>query len=129
MVLSTCVAVAKAVITRTAFAAHSLLVVWRVTDVTGNWHHWFLLMGNVLLLAELLYTCIKRKGQEWKWYVSIKSRNHVYFFEMADIFTAPVVPCKWKYRNAMYSMCISLLLPDGGMQWIYAIIKFLLNIS
>ena len=68
MVLSVCVAVTKALITRIAFASHSLLVIWRVTDVTGNWHHWLLLMANVLLLLELLYTCIKRKGQEWKWY-------------------------------------------------------------
>ncbi len=68
MVVSSCVAITKAFGTRIMFGAHSLLVVWRVTDVTGNWHHWFFLLANVLLFIELLYTCIKRKGQEWKWY-------------------------------------------------------------
>ena len=71
MAISTCVAVSKACATRTAFAAHSFLVVWRVTDVTGNWIHWFLLTANILLLMELLYTCIKRRGQEWKWFVEM----------------------------------------------------------
>ena len=69
MAISTCFAVTKACVTRIAFAVHSFLVVWRVTDVTGKWTHWFLLTSNVLLLIELLYTCIKRRGQEWKWFV------------------------------------------------------------
>ena len=67
MAMSTCVAVVKAILIRIVFAAHSLLVAWRVTDITGDWHHWLLLVGNALLLLELLYTCIRRKGQEGKW--------------------------------------------------------------
>ncbi|KAJ8305038.1 hypothetical protein KUTeg_002982 [Tegillarca granosa] len=58
----------QAILVRCLLLLHSLLSIWRAVTVTGNIYFWYLLCSNMLLVAECLYSVMKRKGQERKWF-------------------------------------------------------------
>ncbi|KAM4729493.1 transmembrane protein 26-like [Anableps anableps] len=58
----------SAIITRTLFILVSLLAVWRVTWVKGNQYYWLLTFLFLPLVAEMIITLRKRKGQDYKWF-------------------------------------------------------------
>lgn len=57
----------QAVVVRVMLGLHSMLTVWRATDIQDNYWYWLLGLTNILLGIELLIRLIKYKGQESKW--------------------------------------------------------------
>ncbi|XP_013393298.1 transmembrane protein 26-like [Lingula anatina] len=58
-----------AVATRLIFACHSLVAIWRVTQIRPEGDYWWLLASSLgLLLLETLIIVAKKKGEEWKGY-------------------------------------------------------------
>ncbi|XP_019628050.1 PREDICTED: transmembrane protein 26-like [Branchiostoma belcheri] len=58
----------KALLTRLLFAAHGILCIWRASIAVGTSNFWFLMLAEVGLFIETLFTLIARKGKEWKWF-------------------------------------------------------------
>ena len=77
-----CCSVLKAIFTRLLFAIHSVTAVFLVTRLMKSIHYWLLCSALLGLFIEMLITLIKRKGQEWKWYV----QNYCYI----EIFAASI---------------------------------------
>ncbi|XP_025110734.1 transmembrane protein 26-like [Pomacea canaliculata] len=57
----------KALLVRLVLCLHFLLVVWRVTVAWGK-TLWFLTCAIAPFLIETIFTIVKRKGTEWKWF-------------------------------------------------------------
>lgn len=57
-----------AVITRALFILVSLIGVWRVTRVKEDRNYWFLTFLFLPLVAEMIVTLKRRKGQDYKWF-------------------------------------------------------------
>ena len=52
---------------RLLLIGHNVLTVWRVTETYNNNLYWLLLISNMLMIAEGLFTVIKRGGIDYKW--------------------------------------------------------------
>ena len=59
--------VVKAILVRLLLIAHSVVTIWRTTDVLGDKWYWLLAIANILLVVDGLYSVFKLKGQERKW--------------------------------------------------------------
>uniref|UniRef100_A0A3P8RZ19 Transmembrane protein 26 n=1 Tax=Amphiprion percula TaxID=161767 RepID=A0A3P8RZ19_AMPPE len=57
-----------AIITRAMFIFVSLAGVWRVTGVKEDPRYWFLTFLFLPLVAEMIITLKRRKGQDYKWF-------------------------------------------------------------
>ncbi|XP_078615605.1 transmembrane protein 26-like [Branchiostoma floridae x Branchiostoma japonicum] len=62
------VVIFNAVLTRLLFAAFGVLCIWRVYSIRGAATFWLLMLAEVGLFIEALFTLIVRKGKEWKWF-------------------------------------------------------------
>ncbi|XP_061191225.1 transmembrane protein 26-like [Saccostrea echinata] len=60
--------VIKAILVRVLLVTHSIVTIWRTTDVLNNNYYWCLAITNILLIIDGLYTVIRLKGQERKWF-------------------------------------------------------------
>ncbi|XP_036980783.1 transmembrane protein 26-like [Acanthopagrus latus] len=58
----------RAIIPRALFILVSLTGVWRVTFVKGDLNYWFLTFLFLPLVVEMIYTLIRRKGKDYKWF-------------------------------------------------------------
>ena len=58
----------KAILVRIVLLIHSLLAIWRVVNIAGNLHFWYLAIADGAFLIEGLVTIIARRGIEYKWY-------------------------------------------------------------
>lgn len=58
----------NAIITRASFLLVSLVGVWRVTWVKEDSNYWFLTFLFLPLVAEMIITLRRRKGQDYKWF-------------------------------------------------------------
>ncbi|XP_068115026.1 transmembrane protein 26 [Hyperolius riggenbachi] len=58
----------NAVLTRFLFILHSLVGVWRVTDIKRNNLYWLLALLNLLLCIEMILTFKLKKGRGLKWF-------------------------------------------------------------
>ena len=52
---------------RLLLIGHNILTVWRVTATYKDELYWLLLISNVLLIAEGLFTVCRRGGIDYKW--------------------------------------------------------------
>ena len=64
----------KAIIVRQMFMIHVILAIWRVTVVTSEMY-WLFCTSLVTLLIETGVILLKRRGQEWSWYVGSILKN------------------------------------------------------
>ncbi|XP_077311556.1 transmembrane protein 26 isoform X1 [Lithobates pipiens] len=62
-----CFVFLSAVLTRLLFFLHSLVGVWRVTEIKRNPMYWLLALLNLLLCIETVLTLKLRKGRGLKW--------------------------------------------------------------
>lgn len=70
------VALLQAIAVRLCLCLHFVLVVWRVTVSWGN-HFWPLAAAIAPFVLESIYTLVRRRGIEWKWF------SPCFFFYMA----------------------------------------------
>ena len=56
----------KAMITRLIFLLHSMVVVWRVTEVAGDLF-WLFAIPYLALIIEAMIVLLFRRAKEWKW--------------------------------------------------------------
>jgi len=63
----TAIAVFKAVVSRTLFALHGFICIWRVTVIKGQPLYWLLTGTIPVMVLETVFTIKKKKGGEWKW--------------------------------------------------------------
>ena len=56
----------KAMITRLIFLFHSMIVVWRVTEVKGDLF-WLFSIPYLALIVEAMIVLLFRRVKEWKW--------------------------------------------------------------
>ncbi|XP_076451315.1 transmembrane protein 26-like [Babylonia areolata] len=63
----TAIAVFKAVLSRTLFALHGFICIWRVTVIKGQPLYWCLTGTLPVMVLETIFTIRKKKGGEWKW--------------------------------------------------------------
>ena len=63
----TAIDVCKAIISRTLFALHGFICIWRVTVIKGEPLYWCLTGTLLLMVLETIFTIRKKKGGEWKW--------------------------------------------------------------
>ena len=56
----------KAMITRLIFLLHSMVVVWRVTEVEGDLF-WLFAIPYLALIIEAMIVLLFRRAKEWKW--------------------------------------------------------------
>ncbi|XP_796133.2 transmembrane protein 26-like [Strongylocentrotus purpuratus] len=57
-----------ALVTRVMFIVHNLTSVARAVTVTDDRRLWFLALTIIGLLLETVFTIVKNKGEEWKWF-------------------------------------------------------------
>ncbi|KAJ8020885.1 Transmembrane protein 26 [Holothuria leucospilota] len=74
----------KAITTRILFATHNILTIMQVAELKKNPKFYFLGLTLIALVFETIFTMIKNKGQEWKW-----------FSPSVFIFLAGSVPSIW----------------------------------
>ncbi|XP_041377422.1 uncharacterized protein LOC121389839 [Gigantopelta aegis] len=67
----TAIGIIKALVSRTLFAAHGFVCIWRVVVVKDNPLFWCLTASLPLLVFEAIFTVKKKKGGEWKWYPGV----------------------------------------------------------
>ncbi|XP_072032150.1 transmembrane protein 26-like [Amphiura filiformis] len=79
-----CTNVSRGIFVRVCFLLHSLLYVWRVVDVSGNWQYWGLMGIQFIMLVEAFITLKFHKTGEWQW-----------FTPCIFIYLCNVVPCVW----------------------------------
>ncbi|XP_003783816.1 transmembrane protein 26 [Otolemur garnettii] len=58
----------NALVTRLLFVLHSLIGVWRVTQVKKEPLYWLLALLNLLLLLETVFTFKFKHGRDYKWF-------------------------------------------------------------
>ncbi|XP_078497089.1 transmembrane protein 26 [Lissotriton helveticus] len=58
----------NAIVTRFLFMLHSLLAVWRVTEVKKDKTYWLLGLLNIFLCLEMILTLKYKKGRDLKWF-------------------------------------------------------------
>ena len=58
----------KAIFTRLLFSLHAILAIWQVTRLVGR-RYWWLSVSYAGLLIETFVVLLKRRGQEWRWWV------------------------------------------------------------
>ncbi|XP_018432163.1 PREDICTED: transmembrane protein 26 [Nanorana parkeri] len=58
----------SAILTRLFFFLHSLVGVWRVTEIKHNSMYWLLALSNILLCIETVLTLKLKKGRGPKWF-------------------------------------------------------------
>ncbi|XP_041830780.1 transmembrane protein 26-like isoform X2 [Melanotaenia boesemani] len=58
----------SAVVTRAVFILVSLIGVWRVVWVKNNGHYWLLTILYLPLVAEMILTLRRKKGNDYKWF-------------------------------------------------------------
>ncbi|XP_077863076.1 transmembrane protein 26-like [Saccoglossus kowalevskii] len=63
-----CFVVTKALVTRSMFAIHSIVAIWRVTHVMGDALYWLLSIALLGLGVETMVTMIRNRGEEWTWF-------------------------------------------------------------
>ncbi|KAL8588295.1 hypothetical protein ACOMHN_049073 [Nucella lapillus] len=63
----TAIALFKAVVSRTLFALHGFICIWRVTVIKGQPLYWLLTGTIPVMVLEAVFTIKKKKGGEWKW--------------------------------------------------------------
>ncbi|KAK7493686.1 hypothetical protein BaRGS_00015015 [Batillaria attramentaria] len=63
----TAIAVFKAIISRTLFALHGFICIWRVTVIKGQPLYWCLTGTIPIMVLETVLTIKLKKGGEWKW--------------------------------------------------------------
>ena len=56
----------KAMITQLIFLLHSMVVVWRVTEVEGDLF-WLFAIPYMALIIEAMIVLLFRRAKEWKW--------------------------------------------------------------
>ncbi|XP_046352543.1 transmembrane protein 26-like [Haliotis rufescens] len=57
----------KAVTVRLVLFLHTIVAIWRVTDVWQNDQFWLLTLATVPFIIEGIYVVVKKEGIEWKW--------------------------------------------------------------
>lgn len=57
----------NALVTRLLFVLHSVVGVWRVTEVKKEPRYWLLALLNLLLLLETVLTLKFKRGRGYKW--------------------------------------------------------------
>ena len=87
----------KAFGTRVLFAAHTLFCIWILVTMKQNNNYWLMALSLLLGLAECIYTVVKRKGEESKWWV----------YNTREISLIILVHCQCHY--AMLYCCILFL--------------------
>lgn len=60
-----------AVVTRSLFILISLIGVWRVVFVKSNGLYWLLTILYLPLVAEMILTLRRRRGNDYKWYATL----------------------------------------------------------
>jgi hypothetical protein len=71
----------RALLVRILFACHGVMAIWRLYMVTGSVWCWYLGGALFLLFLETLITIAKKRGKEWKWWVSIHDLMHSLYFD------------------------------------------------
>lgn len=61
-----------AVVTRSLFILISLIGVWRVVFVKSNGLYWLLTILYLPLVAEMILTLRRRRGNDYKWYATLQ---------------------------------------------------------
>ncbi|XP_067672952.1 transmembrane protein 26-like [Haliotis asinina] len=59
--------IVKAVVVRLVLFLHTIVSIWRVTDVWKNDQFWLLTLATVPFIIEGIYVVVKKEGIEWKW--------------------------------------------------------------
>nr|XP_039263457.1 uncharacterized protein LOC120339405 [Styela clava] len=90
-----CLRKLSAILTRVLFALHAGIALWRVSFDYPKIYLYFLSIGLVFLLFEMVFTLAVRQGKEYKWFCP-----SVLFYLMS------VVPCLWflelaRFKGAM----------------------------
>lgn len=62
-----------AIITRSLFILVSLIGVWRVKTVKNDNMYWLLTVLYLPLVVEMIFTLRRRKGQDYKWWVTLSN--------------------------------------------------------
>ncbi|KAK5598849.1 hypothetical protein CRENBAI_003324 [Crenichthys baileyi] len=73
-----------ALLSRSLFAIHGVVTVWRVVAVKGEPLYWLLLSGVALLGVEMVLTLKCTRNAEWKW-----------FSPMVFLYLSTVIPSIW----------------------------------
>ncbi|XP_072039828.1 transmembrane protein 26-like [Amphiura filiformis] len=76
--------VLKALTTRLLFAAHAIFCIWQVVIIKADESYWLMAVTLLCMFIEGIYTVVKRKGEESKWFCP-----SVLFFLLA------VIPAIW----------------------------------
>ncbi|XP_041364886.1 transmembrane protein 26-like [Gigantopelta aegis] len=94
----------KAGFVRLMFLIHSFLAYWRVASVYGS-IGFFLLFLLLLQVAEGIYTVVRQKGEEYKWF------SQCFFFYIAS-----TVPAIWMLEIDRIDRCTEIYQRENGTQ-------------
>ncbi|KAK3729820.1 hypothetical protein QZH41_016094 [Actinostola sp. cb2023] len=85
-----------AVLTRIMFFIHGFVAVWLVVHCKNEKQYWWLMVGISLLVVEMCYTLVARKGHEYK-----------YFWPSCFFYMLTMVPIIWILETDLYFARVS----------------------
>ncbi|XP_070846962.1 transmembrane protein 26-like [Chaetodon trifascialis] len=92
-----------AVVTRSLFILISLIGVWRVVWVKNNGLYWFLTILYLPLVAEMILTLRRRRGNDYKWFSPA-----IFFFLISIIPSLWILELHHQENKSTDSMCEKL---------------------
>jgi len=94
-----CFTISRAVFVRMMFTAHGLFSIYRLYVVTQDPNKWYLTTALMGLLMETSITIYRKRGQEWKWSVTLEIFFWLHQPAVRTAVTLTVMPSYDTYRK------------------------------